>query len=74
MRRLVLWVASRLAARYGCRLVHAEMYDDAVANVDALREYSLRSGHLTRGFKAGRMVQGSLLYIGGVLRCGALSW
>jgi hypothetical protein len=48
-------------------VVNAEMYNEAARNVGALREYSLHSGHLTRGFKAGKVMQGGLFYVGGCL-------
>lgn len=75
MRRLLLWVASRLASRYGCRVVHAGMYDEAVSAVRSLNEYSFRSGHLTRGFKAGKAVQGITNFVCGALgAAGHVSW
>lgn len=57
MRKLVLWIASRLAARYGCKIVHAGIFDEALCSVRLLNKYSYHSGHLTRSFKAGKAVQ-----------------
>lgn len=49
--------AERLVWRYGYGVYFRAYVDEAAGMAGNLRDYSHRSGHLTRGFQAGKRVQ-----------------
>lgn len=50
-------LAERLVWRYGYGVYHRAYVDAAYTKVDKLHGYAGKSGHLTRGFHAGKRVQ-----------------
>lgn len=64
--------AERLVWAHGYGVYHRAYVDEAYKRVASLKDYAERSGHLTRGFHAGKRVQRDaadvveLLYAGGV--------
>lgn len=54
--RRIAW-AERVVWRYGYGVYHREYVDRAADKVAALSEYAAHSGHLRRGFQAGKRVQ-----------------
>ena len=60
--------AEEMVREYGYGVYHSGYVDDALQRAVALAEYAARSGHLTRGFHAGKRVQRDVEAIGGALR------
>ena len=56
-RKLRLMAAQALLLGSGYQLAKSESTQRAIVIVSSLNDYSLHSGHLRRGFKAGKRVQ-----------------
>lgn len=67
IRSMVLRLAEWLARRYGYTIVENEAFERAGAGVNYLGEYAQHSGHLRRGFKAGKVVERTVRFIGEML-------
>ena len=56
-RRLRVVLARFLVRGLGFNVYHSSSFDEASGIVMALEAFAIRSGHLTRGFHAGKRVQ-----------------
>jgi hypothetical protein len=59
--------AERLVTRYGYGVFHRAYVEGACEKVGELRTYAYHSGHLTRGFHAGKRMQRGLADVRGEL-------